>query len=121
MTISPFVIAWCSIFGYKSGSNWWIDGLGALAGLGQIFHAAFNKPRTYNTYADNPYEGAALSKLAAIRMNRYPIIRQLRDQENRNKYAINRAGGLSGAQKNFANIATGIGTQRALAEAEMAI
>ena len=40
----------------------------------------------------------------------------VRQQERRNIYAINRAGGLSGAQKAFANIATGIGTQGNIAQ-----
>lgn len=110
-----------SLPGFRLGSNWWIDGLGVLAGLGQTLHAAFNKPKTSNIYASNPYESAALNKLASIRMNPYPIMRQLRDQERRNLYAINRAGGLSGAQKAFANIATNIGTQKALADANIAI
>ena len=107
--------------GHASGGNWWVDGLGAMAGLGQMFHAALHKPKRSNSYVPNPYENAALAKLASLRINPYPIMDQLRQQERRNLYAINRAGGLSGAQKAYANIATGIGTYGALAQAMQSI
>lgn len=102
---------------FASGGNWWIDGLGVAAGLEQMFHAALNKPKKPSSYVLNPYENAALTKLAGLRINPYPIMDQLSQQERRNIYAINRAGGLSGAQKHFANVATGIGTQNALVQA----
>jgi hypothetical protein len=39
----------------------------------------------------------------------------MRDAERRGRYAINRAGGLSGAQKHYANIASILGTQSNIA------
>lgn len=102
--------------GFANGSNWWIDGLGVATGLGQLFSSAFQKIKKPNSYRTNPYSSTALSGLAGININPYPMMQQMRDQERRNLYAINRAGGLSGAQKAYANIATGIGTQRNIAD-----
>ena len=102
--------------GFKLGSNWWVDGIGVLTGLGQFLQGALNRPKRSNIYAANPYENAALSEMAKLRINPYPIMDAMRQQERRNLYAINRAGGLSGAQKAFANIATGIGTQNNIAQ-----
>jgi hypothetical protein len=53
--------------------------------------------------------------LAKLRINPYPIANQMRDAERRGRYAINRAGGLSGAQKHYANIASILGTQSNIA------
>lgn len=102
--------------GFANGSNWWVDGLGVATGIGQMLSTAFQKVKKPNTYVANPYAGAALAGLAGLNINPYPMMQQMRDQERRNLYAINRAGGLSGAQKAFANIATGIGTQRNIAD-----
>lgn len=102
--------------GFALGSNWWIDGLGMLTGLGQTIGAATQRIKKPYSYVGNPYSNAALQGLAGLSINPYPMMQQMRDQERRNLYAINRAGGLSGAQKAYANIATGIGTQRNIAD-----
>lgn len=105
---------------YKGGKvqnwSWPVDLLGAGTGLYQFLDAKSQDIKNPYTYVQNPYEGLALSKLAGLRINPYSIIRQLRNQERRNLYAINRAGGLSGAQKQFGNIAIGIGTQGNIAQ-----
>lgn len=67
-------------------------------------------------YAANPYENAALNKLAQLRINPYPIARNIYDSDRRNRYAINRTGGLTGAQKYLATVAAGLGTQDNIAE-----
>lgn len=102
--------------GFVGGNNWQVDGLGVATGLGQLFSSAFQRVKKPNTYVSNPYANAALTGLAGLNINPYPMMQQMRDQENRNLYQINRAGGLSGAQKAYANIATGIGTQRNIAD-----
>jgi hypothetical protein len=71
--------------------------IGSLASIDQIYEAYKNKPYRPNTYASNPYENEALSTLAGLRMNPYPIITQLRDAEYRQNRAIDIAGGLSGS------------------------
>jgi hypothetical protein len=81
----------------------------------QYLDAAKSEIHKPDIYADNPYEQAALSNLAKLRINPYPIANQMRDAERRNRYAINRAGGLSGAQKHYANIASILGTQNNIA------
>lgn len=98
-------------------SNWWIDGLGALTSTGQLIADALQKRKTSNTYFPNPYARNSLSGLMGLRINQFPILKSIYDKERQNKYGINRAGGLSGAQKNYANIATGIATQNAVASA----
>ena len=98
-------------------SNWWIDGLGALTSTGQLIADALQKRKTSNTYFPNPYARNSLSGLLGLRINQFPILKSIYDKERQNKYEINRAGGLSGAQKNYANIATGIATQNAIASA----
>jgi hypothetical protein len=67
-------------------------------------------------YAGNPYETAALNVLAGNRINEYPITNKMRDAEFRNRYSINRAGGLTGSQKYLANVAQAYATQRNIAE-----
>jgi hypothetical protein len=42
----------------------------------------------------NPYELEALSTLAGLRINPYPIMQQLRSAESRTNNAIDRSGGL---------------------------
>ena len=92
-------------------------GIGALTSLGQYFQAKNQDIKTPDIYAANPYENTALSQLARLRSNPYPILRQIQDADSRNRYAINRAGGLSGAQKYIANVASGLATNSQLADA----
>lgn len=71
---------------------------------------------TPNIYAANPYERHALNTSAGLRINPYPIAREIRDSERRNAYAINRAGGLSGSQRYAALAAQSLGTQANIAK-----
>lgn len=89
--------------------------IGSLASIDQIYEAYKNKPYRPNTYASNPYENEALSTLAGLRMNPYPIITQLRDAEYRQNRAIDIAGGLSGSQRNAIRMANLNTTQKNIA------
>ena len=71
--------------------------------IAQYLDAANSDVYKPDIYATNPYENAALENLAKIRIDPYAIATQMRDAERRGRYAINRAGGLSGAQKHYAN------------------
>lgn len=95
---------------YKNGrlGNWWIDGLGALTHIGGLISDATQRIKRSNIYAENPYASNALNELASLRIDPYPINKQLMDQQRRNLYMINRAGGLSGAQKAYSNVASGL-------------
>lgn len=101
----------------KIPSAWYVDALGSLTGLGQMISAAVQKPKRSNTYMDNPLERYALNRLSSLRIDQYPIMKDIYDQYSRNKYSIDRSGGLSGSQKDLARIATGIATQNAIAAA----
>ena len=79
--------------------------IGGLAGFGQFMHAANNVPYRPNTYVSNPYESEALTTLAGLRVNPYPIMNQLRSAEARTNRAIDIAGGLSGGQRTAARLA----------------
>lgn len=96
--------------GFKLGRNWWIDGLGALTGLGQAFGSALQKVKVPTSYRTNPYEQQALSTLAGLRINPYSIYRDMLNQQRYAQYNLNNAGGLSGSQKALANVglATGL-------------
>lgn len=95
---------------YKNGrlGNWWIDGLGALTHIGGLISDATQRIKRSNIYAENPYASNALNELASLRIDPYSINKQLMDQQRRNLYMINRAGGLSGAQKAYSNVASGL-------------
>lgn len=99
----------------KGFPSWTVDALNAGIGLYQWINANNQRIKRPYSYVANPYENMALSKLAGLRVNPYPIINQLRNQERRNIYNINRTAGLSGAQRAYANIANGLGTQAAIA------
>lgn len=106
--------------GYADGKLGWLPnaittGAGMASSIMQYLDAAKSEVHKPNIYADNPYEQVALSNLAKLRINPYPIANQMRDAERRGRYAINRAGGLSGAQKHYANIASILGTQNNIA------
>lgn len=106
--------------GYADGKLGWLPnaittGTGMASSIMQYLDAAKSEVYKPNIYADNPYEQVALSNLAKLRINPYPIANQMRDAERRNRYAINRAGGLSGAQKHYANVASILGTQNNIA------
>lgn len=92
-----------------------ISGIGALQGLDQYLMARRNTPYRPNTYVDNPYEIDALSTLAGLRMNPYPIMQQLRSAETRTNRAIDRSGGLSAGQRSLGRISALYGTQQNIA------
>ena len=100
--------------GHKEGwlGNFIPSALGSLASIDQMLMAYKNKPYRPNTYVDNPYETEALSTLAGLRINPYPIITQLRDAEFRSNRAVDIAGGLSGSQRNAARLANLNTTQK---------
>lgn len=89
--------------------------LGSIASLGQYFDAKNNAPYYPRTYIANPYEKEALSTLAGLRANPYPIARELRNAEARSNRAIDIAGGLSGSQRTAARLANLNTTQNNIA------
>ena len=112
---------------YKCGKNMpkfavgWLgnaitSGLGAAIGIGQYLNAANQKLNNPNIYAPNQYERQSLTTLAGLRDNPYQQLQAMQDVERRNRYAISQAGGLTGAQRYFANVAGGIGLQRNYAD-----
>lgn len=90
--------------------------LGGLAGFGQYANAIKERAYKPNTYVGNPYEGSALTTLAGLRVNPYPIIQELRSAETRTKYGIDSAGGLSGGQRAAARLAALNTTQSNIAK-----
>jgi len=89
--------------------------MGTLASLNQTLSAYRNNVYRPNTYASNPYETNALTTLAGLRVNPYPIINQLRSAEARTNRAIDIAGGLSGGQRTAARLANLNTTQNNIA------
>ena len=107
-------------YGYIKPVGWMSNavpmGIGMMTSLGQYFQAKKQGIRTPDIYAANPYEQAALQEQAKLRVNPYNTIQKIYDQDSLNRYMINRAGGLSGAQKYLANVAAGLSTQREFAD-----
>lgn len=104
-----------------SAMNLGVHGLGTLTGLYQYLSAKNDTPYKPNTYVANPYANKGLDILAGLRVNQYPILRQLRDAEARGMYALNNSGGLSGSQKYLGRIAGVRNTQSSIADALMKI
>lgn len=106
--------------GYAWGADAWgnivTSGLGMLGGIGQYISARKQKLNAPEIYAANPYERQALTTLAGLRDNPYNQLRAMQDVEARNRYATAQSGGLTGAQKYLANVASGIGMQRNYAD-----
>lgn len=102
---------------FKEGgwANAITSGLGGLAALGQYITASKNKPYRPNTYVENPYEIDALSTLAGLRVNPYPIMQELRNAESRTNRIIDRSGGLSTAQRGLSRLSALYGTQSNIA------
>lgn len=88
------------------------SGLTALGGLSQILGARNQSLSSPTTYAPNQYKRQALTTMASRRANVYPQLQAMRDVEARNRWAVRNSGGLTGAQKYLANVASGIGLQR---------
>lgn len=103
---------------YIDGSEWGniaVTGIGALAGLDQILQR--DKPRIQNSYASNPYELNALTTLAGLRTNMYPITRQLINAEGRTNNIINTSGGMSTAQRDLGRRSSLLGLYKSIADA----
>lgn len=109
-----------SNYGYIEPASWMSNavpmGIGMLSSVGQYFNAKNQSIHTPDIYAGNPYERAALNEQAKLRVNPYRAIQRIYDQDSMNRYNINRAGGLSGAQKYLANVAIGNSTQQNIAD-----
>lgn len=107
-------------YGYIEPASWMSNavpmGIGMLSSIGQYFHAKNQPIHTPDIYAGNPYEQAALNEQAKLRVNPYRAIQRIYDQDSMNRYNINRAGGLSGAQKYLANVAVGNSTQQNISD-----
>ena len=93
----------------RFAEGWWGNAIpaaiGALGSIDQYLQAYRNKPYRPNTYTGNPYELNALTTLAGLRVNPYPILSQLRSAESRTNRAIDRSGGLSVGQRNLSRLA----------------
>lgn len=103
-------------FGQDQLGNIITSGAGMLGGLGQIIMANGQKLNNPIIYSPNQYEGQALTTLAGLRDNPYNQLRAMQDVESRNRYATSQSGGLTGAQKYLANVASGIGMQKNYAD-----
>ena len=91
---------------YAGGLDWGnviTSGLGAIASLSQINEAHRQRIHTPDIYVGNPYENAALTTMAGLIISPYKALEKIYENQNRQNYLINRAGGLSGAQKYLAN------------------
>lgn len=66
-------------------------------------------------YHHNPYETVGLSRLANLRINNYPIAKEMRDAERRGAYQIRNAGTSPGQWANQ-RIALALGTQNNIAK-----
>lgn len=91
--------------GLKGGSIDLENIIPTISGLGianRQYAEASGPIRTPNIYASNAYENAALSKLAGLKSDYYPIWAQLREQEGRGKNAILQSGGLGAGQRALA-------------------
>lgn len=93
--------------GVKCFSGWdnaLVSAMGGLMSLAQYNQAKNSTPYRPNIYAENPYEKAALDKLASLKINSYPIIQEMRNAQRTANLATSRSGGLSAAQKYLANV-----------------
>lgn len=79
------------------------SGLGSVASIYQTLSARNQNLHMPDIYAGNPYENAALTTMAGLRVSPYKALEKIYENQNRQNYLINRSGGLSGAQKYLAN------------------
>lgn len=97
----------------KSGimSNIIPNAIGGLMSAYQYFDAKNQDIKSPDIYSENPYASTALRNMANISINPYATMREMYGSERRNKYALERTGGLTKGQKVAAQVAAGIGTQ----------
>lgn len=103
-------------FGADRLGNLITSGLGVLGGIGQIISANGQRLNSPEIYSPNQYERQSLTTLAGLRDNPYNQLRAMQYVESRNRYSVAQSGGLTGAQKYFANVAGGIGLQKNYAD-----
>lgn len=100
-------------------SNWAnaiTSAAGILGGAAQFIGARNEKLNRPDTYAPNPFDRQAMEAMASRRPNTNAKLAEMAHAEARNRYNINRMGGLGGAQRYLAGVASGIGLQRNIAD-----
>lgn len=100
-------------------SNWAnaiTSAAGILGGAAQFIGARNEKLNRPDTYASNPFDRQAMEAMASRRPNTNAKLAEMAHAEARNRYNINRMGGLGGAQRYLAGVASGIGLQRNIAD-----
>ena len=80
------------------------SGATMLGGFAQYLDAKNQSVKKPNSYVSNPYELEALSTLAGLGINQYPIMQQLRLAESRTNNAIDRSGGLGIGQRKLSRL-----------------
>lgn len=103
----------------SDNSNWAnaiTSGMGILGGLSQILQAKNEPLNRPNIEAQNPYERQSLAVAASLSPNTNAKLAEMAHAEARNRYNLNRMGGLSGAQKYLASVAGGVGLQENIAK-----
>ena len=93
------------------------SGATSLAGLGQYLSAKGQNIYKPNSYIPNPNKGKAMNILAGLRPNELPIINGLTDAQAKAMYALDNAGGMSGAQKYLARVGMLRNTQKGVYDA----
>lgn len=93
------------------------SGATSLAGLGQYLSAKGQSVYKPNSYIPNPNKGKAMNILAGLRPNELPIINGLTDAQAKAMYALDNAGGMSGAQKYLARVGMLRNTQKSIYDA----
>ena len=93
------------------------SGVTSLAGLGQYLSAKGQSVYKPNSYIPNPNKGKAMNILAGLRPNELPIINGLTDAQAKAMYALDNAGGMSGAQKYLARVGMLRNTQKSIYDA----
>lgn len=105
---------------YANGMDWGnilTSGIGAISSIYQMMQAKNQKVHAPDIYAGNPYENAALTTMAGLRVSPYKALEKIYENQNRQNYLINRSGGLSGAQKYLANAQSYIQSNRDITDA----
>ena len=94
--------------GFLPGKAGWANTAAAISGVGggllQYLDAASQKPKSINSYIQNPYGLHAADQLRNMRVSDYPILPELYNQYGRTMYAISNSGGLSGGQRTLARL-----------------
>ena len=92
------------------------SGVGVLGGLSQLLTARNQKLNNPNIEGADPYGRQALQVASSMRPNINDQLAAAAHAEARNRYGLNRMGGLGGAQKYLATVQSGIGLQRNAAD-----